>query len=75
MIGLSLIGAVCGIAGAALTTSLLRERRAAGFGLWVVGDGAWVLWGVGNDALPLVFQFAVFLLLAVRGVQNNLSTR
>lgn len=75
MIDLSLVGMLCGMAGAALTTSLLSSRRAIGFGLWVVGDAAWVLWGVGNDALPLVFQFAVFLVLAVRGVQNNLATR
>lgn len=66
------LAAVCGIAGAALTTSLLRERRAMGFAVWVVGDAAWIVYGVGEGATALVMQFAVFFLLAVRGVWNNL---
>ena len=64
-------GLLGGVTGAALVADPTPRQRAAGFGCWIVGNGAWVAYATLTGSLALGAQFSVFLLLAVAGLKNN----
>ena len=68
---LQALGLLGGIAGAVLVAGRTPQQRAAGFGCWIAGNGAWVGYATLTGSLALGTQFSVFFLLAVAGLRNN----
>ncbi len=69
---LQLVGLIGGVSGALLVTSRMPSVRAAGFLAWVGGNTAWAMYAISAGSIYLGVQFAIFLMLAVLGLMNNL---
>jgi hypothetical protein len=61
---LSLLGAV-------LVASSLRQRRRAGFGVWVGSNLLWVVWGLNSAAWGFVVMQLAFIATSVAGWWNS----
>lgn len=70
---LQTIGLLGGIAGAVLVAGPTPRQRAAGFAIWLTGNGAWVAFAGLTGSLYLGVQFGIFLLLSMAGLRTNLK--
>jgi hypothetical protein len=61
---------VLGMAGAVLVAGRGAGTRAAGFGMWVIGNLFWVAYGVVSGNVYVVVMFAFYGVTAVMGVVN-----
>jgi len=64
------VGLLCGLAGAALVSSDYRRNRRRGFGVWIVGNTAWVLAAVMLENVFMFVMFFFYLITAGFGARN-----
>lgn len=70
---LEVISVVCGIAGAAMTTSSDPKRRAAGFATFMFGSICSITIYQHTGLYVMLIQSCVFMVINVRGIRNNLN--
>lgn len=61
-----------GVIGALLVTSQKRHIRLIAFCIWVATNSYWAIFG-GTTSLQVMF--AIYLLLCILGIKNNLPTK
>jgi len=69
---LEAIGLACGVVGAVFVSCPYDRQRAIGFGIWIIGDLAWLSVGVELADVFICLQFAFYLLTALFGLRSNL---
>jgi len=64
------VGLLCGLTGAVFVSSDSRRYRRLGFGVWIIGNAAWVLAAVWLENVFLFLMFGFYLLTAGFGARN-----
>ncbi|MBA3697398.1 MAG: hypothetical protein H0W78_00830 [Planctomycetes bacterium] len=59
------------VIGAWLLTSTARHRRFIGFGVFLLSNVLWVLWGLHTQAFAVILLQVCLALLNVRGLKEN----
>lgn len=65
---LQYIGEGLGILGAALVALPSALSRSAGFGVWIVGNTAWIIYGRRSGNWHMVRMFGVYFITAITGL-------
>lgn len=70
---LQTLGEALGMLGAVLVALPSSLARAAGFGVWVVGNAAWIVYGRRAGNRHIARLFSVYLVTAIIGVWGVLG--
>lgn len=66
--------AATGILGACLITSLSPQWRTVAFAIWLVSNGAWIIWGLRGRHFGMVGMQSMFMVTSVIGFCKNLMS-